>query len=342
MKNLVATLISIVMCTNLQAQIKVFNEQGKKITCVAEDIDITFNESSVLIPKTMPAEGSTPSQDEKEFSTAVAAILSASIPALVNAGFKFTDSLLARNIRSYEADYTHSQSYLDAGKQKMPDFTIKRLVWQQGDKNEDGETALRFDFKAQEVSTISEGAMVYYIDFIEQKYTKVKIKKNDQPDYSIAISLVFLKKDGNSVYNINPITVRSSKFGQSNVSKDRKYRTDIFMLPKDAYLTKVSVQIIETNPRKIAAEKILATWTTYKDDIKTGLTNPMVEQLIINIKNIAADDEQWRIAQTKNTKESYQAYLDNNPLGRHFGEAKIKISALNNPVGGKKNDSVGN
>lgn len=333
------------MFTNLQAQINVYNKQGEKITCVAEDIDIVFQDKcNVSIPQTQKSEGK--SDDKLESATAVAAVLSAAIPALVNASYKFADSLIAKNIRQYEAKYEHSQSYLGAGGKKIPDFTVERCVWQKG-YSEKGETALKFVFKADTIPNLS-NTMVYYIDSIEQKYTKVRIKENDRPDYSIVITLSFLKNDGTiTSFNLNPITIRSSKFtspkfGPTDVSKDKKYRTDIFVLPTDAFLTKVSVQIIETNPRKISAEKVLAIWNTYKDDVKTGITTPIVEQTVTNINKYADDNEQWKIAQSKNTKESYQAYWDKYPFGNHAEEAKEKIKAFNNPDADNKNDSEGN
>jgi hypothetical protein len=346
MKISILILILSIMCINLQAQINVYNKQGTKISCVAEDIDIVFeDECTVSIPKSeKPGNNSSQPADIPELAPAVAAVLSAAIPAVVNAGYKFVDSLLAKNSKQYEANYEHSQSYLAAGGRKMPDFTFERRVWQKGDESEDGETALKFFFKAAEVSELS-NVMVYYIDSIEQKYTKVKIKKNDRPDYSIAISLVFIKEDGTLIYNklISPIIVRSSKFGPTrDVSKNQKYRTDIFVLPTDAFLTKVSVQIIETNPRKISAEKVLAAWNTYKDDVKTGFTTPIVEQAVTGIKESAEENKQWKIAQSKNTKESYQAYLDKYPSGKHQTEAKEKIAAFNKNPNADKNASVGN
>lgn len=343
MKNIAVILILNIMFANLQAQ--VYNERGKKISCVAEDIDITFQESIIRIPEATP-EKDAEDKNNKEISPAMAAIAATAIPALVNAGYKVADSLFAKNVRQYEAVYQHSQSYLNAGQRKMPDITIERRVWKSDDHSAAGETALKFVFKASEVPDLS-GVMVYYIDSIEQQYTKIRIKKNDRPDYSIVLSLVFLKQDGNPVYDkplqLNPITVRSSKFSFSrDVSKDRKYRTDIFVLPPNAFLTKVSIEIIETNPRKIAAEKILAAWATYKEDLRTGLTVPLVEQATNIVNKTSEDDEQWRIAKAKNSKESFQEYLNKYPEGRHADDAKNGINKLEKSGNEDNNTSVGN
>jgi len=344
MNKLITLVFLCLMFTNLQAQIKVYNKQGTKMVCVAEDFDIFFEESSVKIPET-PKEGiqEGKSLDGAEIGVATAALLSAVIPPVIDAGFKFVDSLLAKNIRQYVAEYEHGKSYLYASSRKMPDFTVERLVWQTGD-SDIGDIALKIAFKAYAIPNLP-GAMVYYIDAFELNYTKAKIKKNDRPDYSINITPVFLDKNGNiTTALIEPLKIRSVKFGNDTlISKDFKYRTDIFFLPQDAFLTKISVKIIETNPRKISAEQVFANWKEYRPEVK-NVTDATAKQVMTAITDAAEHEEQWKIAEAKNTKTSYQTFLEKYPIGKYSNKAREKIKEFENKSidDREKDTSIGN
>ena len=314
------------MFSNVCAQIKVYDKTGKKMFCVAEDLDIVeIKPSDVSIPTTV--------QDKKGgnrgLSIGVASLVADLIPTALKAGLQYVDSKLTDNVKKYEAEYSHSKSYLEAKERKMPDFSIKRSIWPKNNKSEDGKLALKFDFKAFKIKKIH-GAMIYYIDSYELHYTKAKIKKNDQPDYSIVFDFVFLKEDGNMItQSISPIKITSVNFGmKKNVSKDQKYRTDFIILPADAFLVKISVKMIETNPRKISAEKALANWKAYGEYAKTGIDALATEG--IKAINDRAEEDLWNSAVRINTPAAYRYYLNNTRKGTYKAEAEAKIIQLGN------------
>jgi len=335
MKQLIIFLILITIFSNLHAQISAYNANGKKMNCIAEDFDIVdITVSSVAIPKSTNRQG----RMELSLAPAIVGAAAAVIPAIVNGGIKFIDSLLAKNVRKFEAEYIHSKSYLNACSDTMPDFSIERRIWRNNVDSVDGEIALKMDFKAYSIPNIS-WAMVYYIDSYELNYTKAKIKKckNDHPDYSIVFEFVFIDKDGNRfVQSIEPVNIRSLRFGKKrDVSKDYKYRTDFIILPDNACLTKISVKIVETNPRKISAEKVLENWKSYNEYAKTGVDALLAEGL--KALNDKAEEDLWKTAIQTNTEEAYQKYLNNTTKGTYKNEANKKINSLKD-----NNTSVGN
>lgn len=71
---------------------------------------------------------------------------------------------------------------------------------------------------------------------------------------------------------MSPIAISSVKF-KGNEYPDSKLRTDIIPMPGGAIMTEISLKIVESNPLKIRAEKILSVWNTYKDSTKTIINN---------------------------------------------------------------------
>ncbi len=91
------------MICNLQAQKVVYElSTGSKEKYEAEDINICF------------AKIEKQAQDSGIHESSILAIAaSAIIPTVIKAGFKLSDSLFAKNVRKYKAEYFRFQSYLE-------------------------------------------------------------------------------------------------------------------------------------------------------------------------------------------------------------------------------------
>ena len=350
MRKLVLTLILGVMCINAGAQIKVYDGNGKKTYCLGEDFDIVdMRPSEVTIPSTPPPPDTNRGGIDALATTpaATAVKLAATLlPSIVNAGFTLIDSLVARNVRQYEAERTLSKSYLEAGGRTMPDFTIKRVV---SEKDKDGKetltTALSIGLKAEFVHNLN--AAVYYVDNMSVNRTTAKLKKGDRPNYAIELVFEFLEGDKRKpvVVSAEPINIYSVELGvpKECFQAECKYRTNFVILPKDAFLAKVSVKIIETNPRKISAQKVADNWNAHENNAKKTaeeLTKLGISELKarektqeVAIKNM--DNAEWGIAGliakrkgSKAGKAAYEKYLAEYPDGLHKYDAMLKIKEL--------------
>lgn len=119
---------------------------------------------------------------------------------------------------------------------------------------------------------------VYSVDNITLKYSSAKFRKKDSGlDYTIEAKLTLLIDNEKKVIDISPIAISSVKFKENTLNKKEK-RSDIIMSQNGALLTEVSLKIVETNPEKVRAEKILSTWNNYKDSTKTIINNFLPKQ----------------------------------------------------------------
>ena len=116
-------------------------------------------------------------------------------------------------------------------------------------------------------------AYFYYIESIDLSYSKaMTTKKSKMFDYTFEIKPTFLIGNKKQTIELHPISLSSIPFGKKELELN-KYRTDIIPLPKNAFFTEVSIKIVETNPYKVKADKILEIFNTYKDDAKTIINN---------------------------------------------------------------------
>jgi len=252
------TLIAIFMCTSLfsAAQNTVYDANANKKTFTWEDMDLTFTNSAITFP-------APPKEQQKEF----AGLLLSLIPTAVDLAFKTTTKILENNLKKFSAEYTKQASNMDAGSGAVPDFHFVRQV----KLGENAEKALDIGFKAVPVKQLN--AFVYYVDNIALKYSSAKSNNASKVfDYSFEIKLTLKTKDEAKAVELAPIVVSSVGYG-SNAFPSLKYRSDIISLPAGAVLTQVSIKIVETNPIKVRAEKIVGVWSDYKDEAKTIINN---------------------------------------------------------------------
>jgi len=255
MKNLFLILTANIMLFNVQAQNKIYNNSGNE-SFAKEEIEIYFEKSTIKFPQ--------------EKGTEMAASLIALLPTVVDVAFQLTTSSIEKNVKKFTAEYSKQKSYLDAGTDTVPNFKIKRTL-ELGDGTKDV-NAVEISFKAKKIKGFSNG-IVYYIEYIDLNYASAKTKGNkNNLDYSIEIKPTFLVNGEKKVQELSPITVSSVEFNK-NVFDTLKHRTDIIPLPEGGKFTELSLKIVETNPKKVRAEKILSFWNDNKESAKTIVNN---------------------------------------------------------------------
>jgi len=258
MKNLVLILILHVMCANLMSQNQVYDSKGTKKHFTSEDIDIVFTvpDTPVIFPP-----------DKQEAAGALIGIL----PTAVSMVFQLTTNILESRTKKFTAEYTKTKSFLEAGDRTIPNIEFERRVGFSTDATPN-EPALSIKINAAPLKNIA--GFVYYIESIYLKYSSAKaISNHNTFDYSIEIKPTFLIKNEKKVIDITPIAVSSVQFDKPINYEKLKHRTDFIPLPKGAILTEVSLKIVESNPIKVRAEKVLSTWNTYKDSTRTIINN---------------------------------------------------------------------
>lgn len=247
----ISTLIAITLVFNLFSQTTVYNSSGKKTDYVREDIDLVFQERDIPIPKSNNREG-------------IAAVVAAAVPTLIDLGFKITTNVLESRVKKFSGEYQVQKSYLQAGGGKIPSLTFIRKV-----KTGNDSTALKIVLEPKEIENAS--GFVYYVSSIELWYSKARWKsKHNGLDYSIEIIPTFLVDKEKKSQELAPINLTGIRFGKHVFSSDEaKYRTAFIPLPKGGLFLDAAIKIVEVNPAKIEAEKILEIYNKYKDDAVT-------------------------------------------------------------------------
>lgn len=266
MKNVTLATLSMLLFSTAQAQKTVYNEKGDKKKFYSERLQIKFSSSGVE-----PA-------DTGQVRTFAAPLL-ALLPTVVDMAFKFTNKAIENNVKKYSAEYTVSQSNIEP-KYKLPNFTVLRTIKIKSDEEQNlvEKKALKVKFKVLPVDGVG---FIYYIESLDVGYSNAKTRTNyNTLDYVFEIKpqLVVKGKDGTSetkVLETTPIVVSSVPMGGHKL--DSSYRTSILAVPKGSYISGMTVKIIETNPYKVRAEKVLNTWNDQKDNVKTIINNFLPE-----------------------------------------------------------------
>lgn len=245
------------MCFGSFGQNVVYSGSGETRKISGEDLDIVLTASAIDIPKAIPGQ-----QNE-------AAGLLALIPTAVDFAFKLTTKMLENRVKKFTAEYSKQKSYLDAGKMKIPDFEFVRKVKFGAGQPED---ALRFRFKAHPVEGVS--AIVYYVDSYQLQYSSALTQRNSRMfDYTIEIKITYIdpKKESKTI-DVKPLVLSALPFA-STTFEALKHRTDFIIIPDGSIVSNVALKIVETNPYKVRAEKIVGVWNEYKDSAKTIINN---------------------------------------------------------------------
>ena len=250
MKSLFMVLILNVTFISAMSQSYVFDSSGNRKSFESEDIEVLFTNSSIEFNK------------GQKFVPSLLAVL----PVVVDLAFNLTNSSLKKRVKKFTAEYSKQKSCLDARKGVVPDFIFYR-------KLDDKDQALEISFKAEQVSLPEAHGMIYYIDYIELNFSAAKaIKSNLKFDYSIELKPTFFVSGEKKVQELPPIAISSVKFGKNTFEKS-KHRTNMIIFPEGAVFTDLSVKIIESNPEKVRAEKILSIWNDNQEKAKTIINN---------------------------------------------------------------------
>lgn len=229
------------------AQRSAYSESGKK-RYKTEDARIEFTKSEVII-------------SGPEIAAA------ALVAGTVDLAFKIGTDILERRKAKFSAEYVLNNSYLDANLKQVPGITYVRKI--------DNEVALKIELKPKKIEGLD--YFVYYVHDIELKYSKAKTTKRSKVfDYTIELKPTFIVNGKKETQEISPIVVRSVGFGSKRLPEkyeNHRYRSSFVTIPMGGIFTGVSVKIVETNPAKIRAEKILSIFNTYKDDAKSIINN---------------------------------------------------------------------
>lgn len=253
----ISTLIAITLVFNLFSQTNVYNGTGNKTSYTKEDINLIFSEREIDIPQKNKAE--------------VAGAIAATIPTLVDLGFKITTNILESRVKKFSGEYQIQKSDLNAGARKIPSLTFIRTVRIEGAEKDS--TALKVVLEPTKI--LNAPGFVYYVKSIELCYSKARWKtKHNGLDYTIEIIPTFLVDKEKKQQELAPISLTGIRFGKHSFDSDEaKYRTGFIPLPEDALFLDAAIKIVEVNPTKIKAEKTLEIYNKYKDDVITIINN---------------------------------------------------------------------
>lgn len=185
-------------------------------------------------------------------------------------GLKALGSALERRVKKFSAEHSKHKSNLLAGNKEVPQFDfVRKVSFGNGSESED---AFAIRFGAKLVPGVE--GFVIYIKSITRNYSSAKVtKSNSSLDYTIDIKITLLVNGEKKLQEISPIVISSVPFGETKFSvddnTDPKHRSDMIALPKGGLLSEVSIKVVESNPEKVRAERILAIWNEQKDNVKT-------------------------------------------------------------------------
>lgn len=262
MKSLLTTAICLLVFFGANAQKVVYSDSKSKIPYTKETTDLYFEESTIEIPKELGEQAG----------------FSALIPTVVDLGFKIAEKSLEARLKKFSGEYVAQSSYLKASGKKIPHLEFVRQI----DVGEGMVDAIQISLKAKKVDKLD--GFYYYIESLKVIYSKAKVtSKSKIFDYSIEIKPTFYVFNDKGVgekkaQELSPIKISSVSFNDNELNlKDRqgnyRYRTEIIPLPKGSYFSEASIKIIEANPAKLKAEKILELFNTYKGEAKTVINN---------------------------------------------------------------------
>jgi hypothetical protein len=249
MKKLFLTSILLAMCFLLFAQRVVYTNSNDKKEFVKEDLDIVFSNSDFVFPQKQ-------------------SFIASFLPTAVDAAFKATTKILENRVKKFTAEYSKQKSNLTAAEAKVPNFKfIRKIQLQEGGNLED---ALAIEFEAHKVAELG---FIYQVKSIRLNYSAAKTSRSSrQFDYTIELKLNYVVDGEKKSVDLSPIAISSVSFG-ANSFENLKHRTDIIPFVQNSFVTEVSIKIVETNPAKVRAEKILSIWNDHKDDTKTIINN---------------------------------------------------------------------
>ena len=241
----------------------IYREGGKRDKKVIESVWLDLNASSVAINQTVPFD---PASLKELGFFGIGEVIDIA-EKIISLGYKVTTDILEARVKKFSGEYEKENSYLECGTGALPEAEFVREV------KVKGETFNALTFKLAPGK--AEGLNYFYYSISDFKLQASKAKstgKSSVFDYSIEVHLTYVKDTAAHEITLPPIQLHSVGYDSNplSTSDPLRYRTDLIPIPKDAYIVKLGVKVVETNPQKVSAQKFLDIWNStpekYKDN----------------------------------------------------------------------------
>jgi hypothetical protein len=252
MKNILLLLLVILLASPAFSQKGFYNASHQKKDFTSEEIDLTFEASQVNLA-----------------GEEIAPVLAAAIPLVLDFGFKTTTKILEKKVKEYSAEYSKYNSYLGAS-EYPPIITFSRTII--FGKKTDLVPALIIKLEPKAAGAGLLGRYIYYeVTKLDLIYSAAKsTERFPTLDYTIELKLDYLVGGERKNLDLKPIVISSVKYEVNPfLSKKSTYRTEFIALPEKSMILGASIKIVETNPGKVRAEKILSAWNDNKEGART-------------------------------------------------------------------------
>lgn len=250
MKNILLLLLGVLLSSPAYSQKRFYDANHQKNDFTSEEIDLTFEASTVNLP-----------------SEEIAPVLAAAIPLILDFGFKTTTKILEKKVKEFSAEYSKSNSYLGAS-EFPPIITFSRKIT--SGKITNLTPALIIKLEPVKAGDGLLGRYIYYkVKELDLIYSAAKsTERFPSLDYTIELKLDYVVAGERKNLDLKPIVISSINYGINSYDHD-KHRSEFIALPEKSMILGASIKIVETNPGKVRAEKILSAWNDNKEGART-------------------------------------------------------------------------
>ncbi len=252
------------------SQNTVYKKGGAKEKNIKESVRLKLSASDVSIKESDTSDFPVESIGIREASTGVALDV---VKEIFSLGYKITSNILKARIQKFGGEYEKENSFIECGTGKLPTVQFTREI----DNGKSKYNGLDFSMTPHKV----DGLNYFYYTISDFKLLASKAKstrKSSVFDYSIQLHLTYVKDTTANQITLPLIQLHSIGYGDEIVNQNnlKEFRTDLIPIPEGAYIVKVGVKIVETNPQKVDAQRFLDLWNEapekYKDDIQNVIT----------------------------------------------------------------------
>lgn len=278
MRHLISLTLFCTMILPCAAQ-KVYDSNGSVGRFASESSTITF--SAPYFTWERPAGAAARGRES--------ALAAALIPAALDIGFAYLDSLLKERVKRFSSEFATHQTYkeqtveqrtvmamvrdgkeyvekpAEVKKESIPSFTVTRTV----DTRNGGTYTLALTFEVAAFDQVR-SACFFELKAIDLQGSRAKVKSGDRLDYTVEVKPTFLvDKDGGvqkETIGLAPVRINAVGFGKTDMS-DRHIRTEALLVPAGTFV-ELDVKVSETNPRRVKAEAVVELWTKNRDGLR--------------------------------------------------------------------------
>jgi hypothetical protein len=250
MKNILLLLLVVLLSSPVYSQKRFYDANHQKDEFDSEEIDLAFEASQINLP-----------------GEEIAPLLAAAIPLVLDFGFKTTTKILEKKVKEYSAEYSKYNSYLGAS-EFPPIITFSRKITSK--KQTVLTPALTILLEPKPAGAGLLGRYIYYqVTNLDLIYSAAKsTERFPTLDYTIELKLDYVVAGERKNLDLKPIVISSVNYGNNTFTAD-KHRSEFIALPEKSIILGASIKIVETNPGKVRAEKILSAWNDNKEGART-------------------------------------------------------------------------